>query len=81
MENKLTQKQRLGKYQKHIDLVLENEITKQWFITQLDGFVDMMELPINESDDEEWSNWENGDCGLVNKLIIQSVSKMYLKTL
>ena len=81
MENKLTQKQRLEKYQKHIDLILENEKKKQWFITQLDGFVDMMDLPINEIDDEEWSNWENGDCGLVNKLIIQSVSKMYLKTL
>ena len=64
MENKLTQKQRLEKYQKHIDLILENEKKKHWFITQLDGFVDMMDLPINEIDDEEWSNWENGDCGL-----------------
>ena len=44
MKNKLTQKQRLDKYQKHIDLVLENEIKKplvyypiRWFY-RYDGF-------------------------------------------
>ena len=80
MKNKLTQKQRLDKYQKHIDLVLENEIRKHWFITQLDGFVDMMDLPIDEID-KDWTNWENGDCKLVNELIIKSVSKIHLNTL
>ena len=56
MKNKLTQKQRLEKYQKHIDWVLKNEIKKHWFITQLDDFVDMMDLPINEIDEEMSKN-------------------------
>ena len=74
-----TQKQRLNEYQKYIDLVLESEIKKHWFICQLDSFLDMMDLPINKID-KDWVGWENGECELVNKMIIKSVSKVYCKS-
>tara|TARA_R110002050_G_scaffold100787_1_gene208652 strand:- start:760 stop:1011 length:252 start_codon:yes stop_codon:yes gene_type:complete len=76
-----TQKQRLNEYQKFIDsnVTDENGRLKHWFVCQLDGFMEMTDLPIDEFDDEDWSNWENGDCDLVNQMVIESVFKMYLK--
>ena len=41
--------------------------------------MEMIDLSIDEFDDEDWSNWENGDCDLVNQMVIESVFKMYLK--
>ncbi len=76
-----TQKQRLNEYQKFIDsnVTDENGRLKHWFVCQLDGFMEMIDLPIDEFDDEDWNNWENGDCDLVNQMVIESVFKMYLK--
>ncbi len=76
-----TQKQRLNEYQKFIDsnIIDTNGRLNYWFIGQLDGFMEMIDLPIDEFDDEDWSNWENGDCDLVNQMVIESVFKMYLK--
>ncbi len=81
MENTLTQKQRLNKYQKSIDsnIVDSNGRLKHWFVCQLDDFMNMVDLPIDEVDDEDWSNWENGDCELVNEMVVKSVLKQYLK--
>ena len=81
MKNTKTQKQRLNEYQKFIDsnVTDENGRLKHWFVCQLDGFMEMIDLPIDEFDDEDWSNWENGDCDLVNQMVIESVFKMYLK--
>ena len=57
----------------------ENGKLKHWFVCQLDGFMDMVDLPINDIDDENWSGWENGDCELVNQMVIESIIKMYFK--
>ena len=35
----------------------------------------MVNLPIDDIDDEEWSGWENGDCELVNQMVIKSITK------
>jgi len=83
MENTKTQKQRLNEYQKFIDNnIIDNKgKLKHWFVCQLGGFMDMVDLPIGDIDDEEWSGWENGDCDLVMKMMVESVFKEYLKTL
>ncbi|MDC1433942.1 hypothetical protein N8147_00150 [Flavobacteriaceae bacterium] len=80
MENTLTQKQRLNKYQKSIDnsIVGSDGRLKHWFVCQLDNLMDMVDLPIDELD-EEYENWENGECELVNEILIKSVLKQYLK--
>jgi hypothetical protein len=41
--------------------------------------MDMVNLPIDDIDDEEWSGWENGDCEIVNQMVIESIIKMYFK--
>tara|TARA_Y100001958_G_scaffold147046_1_gene127354 strand:+ start:826 stop:1053 length:228 start_codon:yes stop_codon:yes gene_type:complete len=74
MEKTLTQKQRLNEYQKFID---SNIIDTNGRLNY--GLMDMIYLHIDEIDDEEWSNWENGDCELVNEMIVKSVLKQYLK--
>jgi len=81
MKTTKTQKQRLNEYQKFIDsnVTDENGRLKHWFVCQLDGFMDMVNLPIDDIDDEEWSGWENGDCELVNQMVIKSIIKMYFK--
>ena len=81
MENTLTQKQRLNKYQKSIDksIVDDNGRLRHWFVCQLDDFMEMVDLPISEIDDEEWSNWENGDYKLVMEMVVKSVVKQYFK--
>ncbi len=83
MENTKTQKQRLNEYQKFIDMNIidNNGKLKHWFVCQLDKFMEMVDLPIDDIDDEEWSGWENGDCDLVMKMLVESVTKEYLKTL
>jgi len=83
MKNTLTQKQRLNKYQKSIDksIVDDNGRLRHWFVCQLDDFMNMVDLPIDEVDDKDWSNWENGDCELVNEMVVKSVLEKYLETL
>ena len=81
MKKTKTQKQRLNEYQKFIDsnIIDTNGRLNYWIQTQLDGFMEMIDLPIDDIDDEEWSGWENGDCDLVNQMVIESILKMYLK--
>ena len=80
MEKTLTQKQRLNEYQKVIDsnIIDTNGRLNYWIQTQLDGLMEMIDLPIDEVDDEEWSNWENGDYELVKEMVVKSVVKQYL---
>ena len=75
MKKTKTQKQRLNEYQKFIDsnIINTNGRLRHWFIGQLDGFMDNI-------DDEEWSGWQNGDCELVNEMVIKSITKKYFKT-
>ena len=42
--------------------------------------MEIVDLPIRDIDDEELSGWENG-CDLVMKMLVESVTKEYLKTL
>ena len=80
MEKTLTKKQRLNEYQKVIDsnIIDTNGRLNYWIQTQLDGLMEMIDLPIDEVDDEEWSNWENGDYELVKEMVGKSVVKQYL---